>query len=144
MFSLLSTIRSILVSGAFAQAPQPGDKGINSLGAGSPGVATMWEQIMSVFPYSKADANLPQIIAARIIDLVTNVVGIAAVIAIVYAGVLVTSAGGDDGKLSQAKTTIMYALVGVAIVMLGQLVMLYMCGTIFPIIFSGESTCFEA
>jgi hypothetical protein len=115
--------------------------GVDDIGANSPGVGSMWSYIRETFPLSGADTSLPTIIAARIVSLVTSVVGIAAVIAIVYAGILVASAGGDDGKFSQAKTTIMYALVGVAIVMLGQAVLLYMCGTIFPIIFGGGAQC---
>jgi hypothetical protein len=111
--------------------------GVDDIGAASPGVGSMWGYIRATFPFSGADTNLPTIIMGRVVSLVTSVVGIAAVIAIVYAGLLVASAGGDDGKFTQAKTTIMYALVGVAIVMLGQTILLYMCGTIFPIIFGG-------
>lgn len=134
MSGIASIVLRLLLPRAYAA-------GIDNLGANSPGVSTMWSNIRQIFPFSTTDTHLPTVIASRVFTLVSGVIGIAAVIGIVYAGIQVSIAGGDDGKLSQAKTTIMYALVGVVITLLTNVIMMFMCGTLLPMIFQGNGQC---
>lgn len=55
------------------------------------------------------------------INLFSVIVGVAAVIMIIVAGMKYTLSGGDTTKTNSAKSTIIYALVGIAVVALSQL-----------------------
>lgn len=54
----------------------------------------------------------------HIIDAVISVVGILAVIMIVIAGQRYITAGGDPGKIKQAKDMILYSVVGIVVAVL--------------------------
>ena len=60
----------------------------------------------------------------KLINTVVNVfsviVGVAAVIMIIYGGFRYITSGGDSGNITTAKNTILYALVGLVIVALAQ------------------------
>ena len=54
------------------------------------------------------------------INLFSGVVGVVAVIMIVSAGFKYITSGGDSAKLTSAKNTLVYALIGIVIVVLSQ------------------------
>lgn len=54
------------------------------------------------------------------VEILSIVVGIAAVIVIIVSGLKYITSGGDSGKVSSAKSTLVYALVGLAIAALAQ------------------------
>jgi len=55
-------------------------------------------------------------------DILSYVVGVAAVFAILSGGFKYITSGGEASKVGNAKHTIMYALVGIVIVVLAQLI----------------------
>jgi len=55
-----------------------------------------------------------------IVQILSLVVGVAAIIMIIVAGFKYITSGGDAGKISSAKNTLIYALVGVAVAALAQ------------------------
>ena len=57
-----------------------------------------------------------------IINIFSAVVGVIAVLMIIVGGLRYITSGGDSGKVTGAKTTIIYALIGLVIVALSQLV----------------------
>ena len=60
-----------------------------------------------------------------VINVITWVIGIAGVVAIifvVYGGILYITSTGDPGKIKKAKDAILYALIGLAIVALAQVI----------------------
>ncbi|HKU19115.1 MAG TPA: hypothetical protein VJP80_07670 [Candidatus Saccharimonadales bacterium] len=59
------------------------------------------------------------------LNILSTVVGVAAVIMIVIGGFKYTTSGGDSGKISSAKSTIVYALVGIVIVVLAQSIVFF-------------------
>lgn len=59
---------------------------------------------------------------AKIITIFSAVVGVIAVLMIIVGGLRYITSGGDSNKVSAAKTTIIYALVGLVIVALAQLI----------------------
>lgn len=71
-----------------------------------------------------ANTNTSQFNAllARVINIFSAIVGVIAVIMIIVGGLRYITSGGDSGKVSGAKTTIMYALIGLVVVALAQLV----------------------
>lgn len=61
-------------------------------------------------------------IIATVIDIFSVVIGVVAVIMIIMAGFKYITSSGDSSKVSSAKTTLIYALVGLAIVALAQFI----------------------
>lgn len=60
--------------------------------------------------------------AARIIAIF---VGVVAVIAIILGGFWYITSGGDSGKITKARTTILYALVGVVVTTLASAIVIF-------------------
>lgn len=58
----------------------------------------------------------------KIINLLSVVVGIAAVIMILVGGLRYTTSGGKEDAVKNAKNTILYALIGLFVVALGQVI----------------------
>ena len=56
----------------------------------------------------------------QIINIFSVIVGIVAVIMIIYGGLKYITSGGDSGRLTSAKHTILYAFIGLIIVALAQ------------------------
>ncbi|MFZ1484402.1 MAG: pilin [Candidatus Saccharimonadales bacterium] len=61
-------------------------------------------------------------IITNVINIFSAVVGIAAVLMIIYGGFRYITSGGDSGKVSSAKNTIIYAVIGLVIVALAQFI----------------------
>lgn len=58
--------------------------------------------------------------AKSILNLLSTIVGVAAVFMIIFSGLRYITSGGDAEKVKTAKRTLLYALVGLAIVALTQ------------------------
>ncbi len=58
----------------------------------------------------------------QVVNIFSIIVGIAAVIMIIYGGFRFITSGGDSGNVTTAKQTVLYALVGLIIVALAQVV----------------------
>lgn len=67
-------------------------------------------------------------IVANIINIFSWVVGALAVIMLVFGGFKYITSGGDSAKVKSAKDTILYALVGVAVVALSQVIVNFVLG----------------
>lgn len=61
-------------------------------------------------------------VLAAIINLLSVVIGIVAVVMIIVAGFRFITSGGDAAKVSGAKNAIIYALIGLVIVVLAQFI----------------------
>ena len=61
-------------------------------------------------------------IVGTVINIFSVVVGIVAVIMIIYGGFKYITSGGDSGNISTAKNTILFAIVGLIIVALAQII----------------------
>lgn len=112
---------------------------VEQLGANAPGVGSMWNSIKSIFPHSDLGAGAPLFFMARIGRFVLALIGGTAICSIVYAGIIVTTSSGDEGKFAEAKTIITYALGGMVLAILADRIMLYICSVIIPLIAGGGS-----
>lgn len=63
-----------------------------------------------------------QTIATKVVNIFSLIVGIVAVIMIIYGGFRYITSGGDSGKVSSAKNSLIYAIVGLIIVAIAQLI----------------------
>lgn len=59
-------------------------------------------------------------IVRNVIRIFSYIIGIAAVIALLLAGLKYVTAAGDSNKISSAKSTLVYALIGLVVVALAQ------------------------
>jgi len=58
----------------------------------------------------------------RVVNVISAIVGVVAVIMIVFGGFKYITSGGDSNNVSGAKNTIIYAIIGLVIVALAQLI----------------------
>lgn len=65
-----------------------------------------------------------------IINILSLVVGVVAVIMIVIGGFRYIISGGDSGNVTAAKNTILYAIVGLVIVALAQVIVRFVLGSV--------------
>ena len=61
-------------------------------------------------------------IISTVINLFSVIVGVIAVIMIIYAGLRYITSGGDSAKITSAKNTIVYAIIGLIVVALAQFI----------------------
>lgn len=68
-------------------------------------------------------------LAADVVNIFSIIVGIVAVIMIIYGGFRYITSGGDSGNVGNAKNTLIYAIVGLIIVALAQLIVRFVLST---------------
>jgi cytochrome bd-type quinol oxidase subunit 2 len=73
--------------------------------------------------------DLDKVITA-IVNIFSIVVGIVAVFMIIVAGIRFVTSGGDSNNVSSARSTIIYALVGLAVVVLSQVIVKFVLNRI--------------
>lgn len=61
-------------------------------------------------------------IIKNVIDIVSLIVGVAAVVMIIIGGLRYVTSNGDSGQVGNAKNTILYAVVGLVVVALAQVI----------------------
>ncbi len=59
---------------------------------------------------------------ALVVNIFSGLVAVVSVIMIIYGGFRYITSGGDSGKISNAKNTIIYALIGLVVVALAQFI----------------------
>ena len=72
-------------------------------------------------PESDSENSLPTIVG-KVINIFSWVVGAVSVIMIIYGGFKYITSGGDTNGVTAAKNTILYALIGLVIVALSQII----------------------
>ncbi len=68
-------------------------------------------------------------IARKIINIFSIIVGIVAVIMVIYGGFRYITSGGDSGRVGNAKNTLIYAVIGLIIVALAQFLVHFVLST---------------
>lgn len=72
-------------------------------------------------PSTAGDKDLTDIIAT-VVNIISIIVGVIAVIMIIWGGLKYITSGGESGKITSAKNTIIYALIGLVVVALAQFI----------------------
>jgi hypothetical protein len=67
-----------------------------------------------------------------IVNILTTIVGVIAVIMIIIGGAKYVTSGGDSAKVASAKSSIIYAIVGLIIVALAQVIVHFVIHTAIP------------
>ncbi|MHB1864874.1 MAG: hypothetical protein ACYCPS_01755 [Candidatus Saccharimonadales bacterium] len=68
-------------------------------------------------------------IARYAVNIFSIIVGIVSVIMIIYAGFRYVTSGGESGSVSSAQKTLIYAIAGLIVVVLAQLIVHYVLNT---------------
>jgi hypothetical protein len=71
-------------------------------------------------PGGSAGKDSINTLAGQVVGVISIIAGIIAVIMIIVAGIKYTTSGGESGAVSSAKTTLVYALIGIAVAALAQ------------------------
>ncbi len=64
-----------------------------------------------------------------VVQILSQIVGVLAVIMVIWAGFKYITSGGDSNKIASAKTTLIYALIGLVVVALAQIVVHFAINT---------------
>lgn len=67
-------------------------------------------------------------VATTVVNIISIVVGVIAVIMIIFGGAKYITSGGESGKITSAKNTIIYALIGLVVVALAQVIVHFVLG----------------
>lgn len=66
----------------------------------------------------------------KVVNFFSAIVGIVAVIMIIYGGFKYISSGGDSGNVTSAKNTIIYAVIGLVVVAMAQFIVQFVLGKV--------------
>ena len=114
MLSLLTLgFRPALVSAQFEATKDAACQGVASAGQSCGG----------------SSAGISKIVKAAI-NLLSLIVGVAAVVMIIISGLKYTTSGGDSSSVSSAKRSLLYAVIGLVIVALTQFIIRFVIGRI--------------
>ncbi|CAN5657945.1 hypothetical protein BH23PAT2_BH23PAT2_06020 [soil metagenome] len=64
-------------------------------------------------------------VASTVLDIFSYVIGVAAVVVLFISGVKFATSAGDPAKISNARNTIIYALIGIVVAVLAQSIVLF-------------------
>ena len=104
-------------------------------GVGSgPGVSEMWGMICTALPYCDIGTGAPAFFSSRIVAFIFPLIVAAAVCVVIYAGIKMII-GGEEG-LTEAKSIITYALVGLVLSILTTSIFVFVGGYLLPFLFS--------
>jgi len=77
---------------------------------------------------ASGEAGVNHIFTA-IVDILSLIVGVISIIAIISAGFKYVTSGGESAKVGNAKSTIIYAIIGIVIAVLAQLIVRFVVTT---------------
>lgn len=66
---------------------------------------------------------------AKVINFLTVIIAVVAVIVIIVSGLRFVTSGGDANKVSSAKNALLYAVIGLVVVALAQVIVRYVVNT---------------
>lgn len=86
---------------------------------------------------SKSSTNLSDVIKF-VVNLLSYIAGAVAVIMVIVAGFKYMTAAGDASKVASAKTTLIYAIIGIIIIVLAQFIVQFTIGKTSQAVSSGN------
>jgi hypothetical protein len=109
-------------------------KPLESWGSSNPGVQQMWQRIRGTL-FTRSDPVYSTV--GIVINFVYPLIGAAAMLVIIYAGIRIITAQGKEDVISNAKSMIMYALIGVVLGVISSTVIAYFANFFFPSLLGG-------
>lgn len=112
---------------------------IDTAGTSGPGVSAMWGIITSIFPYAGVGKGALVLIAFKIISFILSLIGGAATVVLIYAGIRLVISHGEEEGVSEAKKTALYALLGVVLALMADLIVFFVCSELAPRLVGGAA-----
>lgn len=103
---------------------------LTGVGSANTGVAAMWLEICSVMPFCAVGTNAPLLVGLKLSFAILMFIGGAAVAVLIYAGIRIIISRGNDEGLSEAKKIATYAVLGIALAILADAIVLYAIGLV--------------
>lgn len=125
--ALLSVVPLVLISSGAVNAQEP-----NPTGQLCSGADELQFSPDASGDCSGAGAEATETVntsVALVINIFSWVVGVVSVIMIIYGGFKYITSGGDSSNVTTAKNTILYAIIGLIIVALAQVIVRFVLGT---------------
>lgn len=73
-----------------------------------------------------------QSVVAKVVNILSFVVGVVAVIMVIVGGIKYVTSSGDSNNVNSAKNTILYAIVGLVVAVMAQILVKYVLNTVAP------------
>ncbi len=128
LFVTLASVLTVIFSGSLVQAQSPDIQGGLCAGANfdlTPGA-----------PYTadcsngtEAEDKLNELVRKGI-NLLSVIVGVVAVVMIIVGGLRYVTSGGNDSSVTGAKNTILYAIIGLIVVALAQVIVRFVLNNV--------------
>jgi hypothetical protein len=99
----------------------PTDANGNPCAAGDPAAQAVLGGINNTDVGKNCGQDKVNNLFATVVNVLSLIAGVLAVIVIIYSGLKYMTSGGEQGKVANAKTTLIYAIVGLAVAALAQL-----------------------
>ena len=74
---------------------------------------------------SKSSTSTPTTLIDSIISIFSYIAGITSIILVIFSGLLFVTSAGDPKRVHQARDTILYAGIGIAVVVIARLIILF-------------------
>lgn len=117
--TFLHTVIDALFSAPDAYAVTLEQSGVwQSAGQPNAPIAMMWAQICNILPFCDVGADAPRLIACKIARLVFNSITGIAICVVIFAGIKMMIAQGDEGAVGEAKKMVAYAAAGIVLSMI--------------------------
>lgn len=101
----------------------------NQVGAGASGAATGTQNASTCSDSSGVDNGSITTLASKIVNIFSIIVGAVSIIMIIFGGFRYITSGGQSDKVGNAKNTLIYAIIGLIIVALAQLIVHFVLNT---------------
>ncbi len=105
-------------------APVAHAAGVDTIGAGAPGVDEMWGMIRDTFPFTDIGAGGVTFVAMKITAIILSTISAIAVVMIIYGGIKMIVSGSEEG-FTEAKKLVMYTSAGLICAMLADGIVIY-------------------
>lgn len=105
-------------------------------------VAAQFDPLESACDSTTSDASVCQVdgnnnpiagsegIILRVVRILSYVVGVASVLMVIFGGLKFITANGDSNNISSGRNTILYALIGVVVFLISQLIIRFVLSNI--------------
>lgn len=114
MIMMLTPILAIFLTAGFVQPVYAA--------CGSSTAAQQVSQGIDETSNASCDSSGVQNAISEAVNILSLVAGAAAIIAIIFSGFKYITSGGDTGKVANAKNTLIYAVIGIAVAILAQVI----------------------
>lgn len=98
---------------------------IEQIGAGSPGIDGMWDDLKNIFPHTDLGTQGLAFVLLMFTNFILRFIGGVAVLIIIYGGIRMTMTVADENAHGEAKKIVLYACLGLILTIGADGIVLY-------------------